>query len=113
MSHHSESSHTSSSERVQELQNYIDSLEEKNAQLSEEWAEQKQEKNKARRLQKKEKVAAANLRQKWHNERNTRRKVQDELTSQRKANEKAKEVMERYNNIAMESEESKRCMKME
>ena len=96
-----------SSENEIKMQNYIDSLTDKNKKASSEMsAVLKQKCNAINQSQRAQALAASRL-QKWHDERNKRRQLQDDLVVQQKNAKATDAVMQKYKAIVEGASEVK------
>ena len=101
------------SKKQKELQNYIDSLAEDNLDLEQEWLIALEGQKKASELRGKAEHLAAKRLEKWHNEQNARRDVQDQLVSQSRAMVAATRIIEEYRAVLQSSQDTRRIMQKE
>ena len=99
--------------KQQELQDFIDELEDMNSSLAEECMEALADKKAALSQGERAKALAKRRLDKWHAERQARREAQDELARQSKILARTHEVLETYRVAAESSEDCKRRMKKE
>lgn len=97
------------SHNQQLMQNYIDSLEETNATLTEELRSAISEKHTAERKTAKAKKLAADRLQKWHDKRNQRREAQDLGTLHEKAAREYEAILQDYKSTTQDI--SAKCRK--
>ena len=96
-----------------ELRNYIEGLEEKNAQLAEDCLNAIKDKAAAKKASDRVKRKAAARLKNWHAERNARRAAEDELARQADVLTETEKVLESYRDAAQNSADTKRRMKKE
>ena len=96
-----------------EMQNYIDGLDERNADLSDELSLAIKEKKAAVKLSKSAKALAAKRLEKWHAEVNTRRELQDKIALQDRILIETENVLDYYKAAAESNAAHKKQMKKE
>lgn len=96
-----------------ELVNYIESVQEENFEMAEEWKLAKKEKRDAIKKHDKMKDLAASRLDKWHAEVNARRDAENELARQTKIMKKSDEIMEKYRAEISRSKEDMAAKKEE
>ena len=102
-----------STSKEDEMQNYIETLEEQNYELSDELKQALQAKRSAVKSSARAQNLAKQRLDKWHAERNRRMEAEDESLRQKKIAEDADKVIEKYKALAEESESTKRRLKRE